>query len=89
VAFDIPPKYDRALPFWANTAAAKVARFRQINLANPSTHHDALEFADGTIVLVARLRVGQFATVLQLPASQDERDKISHQLPDKAVVTAS
>jgi hypothetical protein len=32
------------------------------------THHDALEFADGTTVLLTRLCPGQRATVLQLPA---------------------
>ena len=46
----------------------KVARFRQINLDSPHTHHDALEFADGTTVLLTLLRPGQRATVLQLPA---------------------
>jgi len=30
--------------------------------------HDALEFADGQIVLLTRLKKGQHATVLQLPA---------------------
>jgi hypothetical protein len=32
------------------------------------THHDALEFPDGQVVLVTRLCEGQRATVLQLPA---------------------
>jgi hypothetical protein len=45
----------------------KVARFRQVNLDNPNTHHDVLEFADGQIVLLTHLLVGQRATVLQLP----------------------
>jgi hypothetical protein len=45
----------------------KLARFRHINLDNPGMHHDALEFADGTIVLLTLLRLGQCATVLQLP----------------------
>jgi hypothetical protein len=31
-------------------------------------HHDALEFPDGTCVLLTELREGQEATVLQLPA---------------------
>ena len=35
---------------------------------NPVTHHDALEFPDGQVVLVTRLCEGQRATVLQLPA---------------------
>jgi hypothetical protein len=46
----------------------KVARFRQVNLDNPNTHHDALEFADGQSVLLTHLLVGQRASVLQLPA---------------------
>ena len=46
----------------------KVARFRQINVDNPATHHDAVEFPDGRVMLVTRLRPGQYATVLQLPA---------------------
>ena len=45
-----------------------VARFRQVNVDNPCTHHDALEFPDGQVVLLTRLCVGQHATVLQLPA---------------------
>jgi hypothetical protein len=44
------------------------AIFRQINKDNPRTHHDALEFPDGQIVLLTALAEGQQATVLQLPA---------------------
>jgi hypothetical protein len=47
----------------------RLARFRQINVDNPVTHHDALEFPDGQVVLLTRLCVGQCATVLQLPAA--------------------
>jgi hypothetical protein len=47
-----------------------VARFRQINTGRQDTHHDALEFANGKVVLVTRLRPGQRATVLQLPAQR-------------------
>jgi hypothetical protein len=46
----------------------RLARFRQINVDNAATHHDALEFPDGRVVLLTRLREGQRATVLQLPA---------------------
>jgi hypothetical protein len=46
---------------------ARLARFRQIDQGT-DTHHDALEFANGRIVLLTRLRPGQRATVLQLPA---------------------
>jgi hypothetical protein len=44
------------------------AIFRQVNKNEPFKHHDALEFPDGRIVLLTRLREGQQATVLQLPA---------------------
>ncbi|MGA7768190.1 MAG: hypothetical protein WCA27_18445 [Candidatus Sulfotelmatobacter sp.] len=47
----------------------KLARFRQINMEEQNAHHDALEFPDGQVVLLTRLREGQHATVLQLPAS--------------------
>ena len=46
----------------------RLARFRQINTDNAVTHHDALEFPDGQVVLLTRLCEGQRATVLQLPA---------------------
>jgi hypothetical protein len=47
------------------------AIFRQVNKDNPQTHHDALEFPDGTMgtmVMLTHLLEGQDATVLQLPA---------------------
>ena len=45
----------------------RVARFRKINMDSPIKHHDALEFADGRVLLVNDMRPGQTATVLQLP----------------------
>ncbi len=53
----------------------KVGRFRQINLDNPAAHHDAVEFPDGQTVLLTRLRPGQHATVLQLPACPHQFDE--------------
>ncbi len=44
------------------------AVFRQIDKDVPQEHHDALEFPDGTFVLLTDLHEGQQATVLQLPA---------------------
>jgi len=44
------------------------AIFRQINKDKIATHHDALEFPDGRVVLLTTLCEGQRATVLQLPA---------------------
>jgi hypothetical protein len=51
------------------TIEAKVARFRQINTERSHSHHDALEFPDGEVLLLTELWEGQHATVLQLPAS--------------------
>jgi hypothetical protein len=50
------------------TLAHATAIFRQVNKNKPMTHHDALEFPDGRIVLLTELCEGQEATVLQLPA---------------------
>jgi hypothetical protein len=50
------------------TISSRTAIFRQINKDVPQVHHDALEFPDGTCVLLTSLVEGQEATVLQLPA---------------------
>jgi hypothetical protein len=50
------------------TISHTTAVFRQINKDEPRTHHDALEFPDGQIVLLTDVLEGQQATVLQLPA---------------------
>jgi hypothetical protein len=66
-AFDHP--LARLLPrMRLGNLGAKLARFRQVNPGWSNTHHDALEFSNGKIVLLTRLRPGQRATVLQLPA---------------------
>ena len=69
LVFDRPPRYRGVWALWSKTGPGTLARFRQINPSNPHTHHDALEFADGTIVRLASLQAGQAATVLQLPVS--------------------
>lgn len=73
VAFDRGVEYDHILSRLMSrlrfgSAEQKVARFRQINMDRPNVHHDALEFPNGQVTLVTRLREGQKATVLQLPA---------------------
>ena len=71
VAFERDVECDGAFRvFRGRSLKQKVARFRQINLDQPATHHDALEFPDGEIALVTELREGQHATVLQLPAPE-------------------
>ena len=46
----------------------RMAIFRQVNKERAAAHHDALEFPDGTVILLTRLLEGQEAVVLQLPA---------------------
>jgi hypothetical protein len=65
--------FRRILPrFGFGKTGQRVARFRQVNMDRPDTHHDALEFPNGKIVLVTRLCSGQKASVLQLPATVKE-----------------
>jgi hypothetical protein len=59
----------RKWPWSKSRVNHKIAIFRQVNQDNPKTHHDALEFPNGEIVLLTSLRPGQRATVLQLPAA--------------------
>src|SRR5262245_26172203 len=54
--------------FGWRTISSRTAIFRQIDKDVPRVHHDALEFPDGTLVLLTDLHEGQQATVLQLPA---------------------
>jgi hypothetical protein len=57
------------LGFGEKIYAHKTARFRQINIEHVHMHHDALELPDGTIVMLQTLKIGQTATILQLPAA--------------------
>lgn len=71
LAFDRPVEAHGlwALPFHAFwKSRPNVAVFRQVNVETPGTHHDALELADGNVILLTNLRRGQTAVVLQLPA---------------------
>ena len=83
VAFEDDVRYQHAFSLFGRARVDhKVARFRQINMEQASVHHDALEFPNGKIILLARLCEGQHATVLQLPASprttnETERQKHS------------
>ena len=56
-------------PWNTNVINYKTAIFRQINKEVQHTHHDALEFPTGQIVLLTLLEEGQQVTVLQLPTT--------------------
>lgn len=66
----------------------RLARFRQIDLNKAAQHHDALEFANGTIVLVTDLVVGQRAMVLQLPVDPAEKPATKTVAPADEIVLA-
>jgi hypothetical protein len=59
--------------FFYKSLGVSTAIFRQVDVDNPYRFHDALEFADGTIVLLTMLKNGQRASVLQLPATGREK----------------
>ena len=59
----------RSWGWWGKQIRHKTAIFRQVNQHNPRTHHDALEFPDGRVVLLTLMPTGRRATVLQLPAT--------------------
>jgi hypothetical protein len=52
---------------WTKTINFRVGKFGAIEPDVPHRHHDAIEFPDGSQVLVTLLCEGQRATVLQLP----------------------
>jgi hypothetical protein len=62
-------------PWNATVISYRTAIFRQINKDKRATHHDALEFPNGEIVLLTTLVEGQQATVLQLPAAPEKPQK--------------
>lgn len=76
LAFDEDVRYG-VLFRWLGRPKSRVAVFRQINMHRPNEHHDALEFANGRIVLLTRLRPGQVATVLQLPPARKPEARTS------------
>lgn len=71
VAFDSDVEFEHTFGLLPRRRiSARVARFRQVDMADPSVHHDALEFPGGQVVLLTRLAIGQMATVLQLPVDE-------------------
>jgi hypothetical protein len=66
--------------FFSRGTGHKTATFQKINEGQSARHHDALEFSDGTTVLLLHLCKDQIATVLQLPtnASLDQKVEDRH-----------
>jgi len=91
LAFERDIKWDKRIKwvspfsmlFRRGQASGRLVRFRQVNTERTGTHHDAIEFPDGEVVLLTHLRPGQRATVIQLPVSQS---LTGHSSPNAAVI---
>jgi hypothetical protein len=69
LAFTEDVKYDNRW-IWTKSVNSRVGKFGKIDAMVPDRHHDAIEFPDGSYVLVTQLCEGQRATVLQLPVTE-------------------
>ena len=69
LAFADEVKYDNRW-IWTRTVNFRVGKFNTVDAHIPDRHHDAIEFPDGSHVLVTLLCEGQRVTVLQLPVTQ-------------------
>jgi hypothetical protein len=69
LAFADDVRYDNRW-IWTRTINSRVGKFGKIDPLVPERHHDAVEFADGSYVLVTQLVEGQRVTVLQLPVTR-------------------
>ena len=65
---------ERETLFFKRGLGSQVARFQRVNQHRNWVHHDALELPSGKVVLLARLLVGQRATVLQLPVAEQQKE---------------
>jgi len=65
LAFAENVRYDNRW-IWTKTVNFRVGKFGEIEPDVPHRHHDAIEFPDGSHVLVTQLCEGQRVTVLQL-----------------------
>jgi hypothetical protein len=66
LAFADNVRYDNRW-IWTRSVNFQVGKFAEIDPHIPHRHHDAVEFPDGSHVLVTQLCEGQRVTVLQLP----------------------
>jgi hypothetical protein len=69
LAFENDVRYDNRW-IWTRTINSRVGKFGKIDPHIPERHHDAIEFPDGSYVLVTQLVEGQRASVLQLPVTK-------------------
>jgi hypothetical protein len=85
LAFAYPIRCSTSTLFGGNVRMVnhKTAIFRQVNKDNPRTHHDALEFPDGQVVLLTLVFEGQETTVLQLPAQPETATEVKVKVQER------
>ena len=74
LAFAEDVKYDNRW-IWTRTVGFRVGKFNMIDPHVRERHHDAVEFPDGSFVLVTQLCAGQYVTVLQLPVGEKTTER--------------
>jgi hypothetical protein len=74
LAFAENVKYDNRW-IWTREIDFRVGKFGQVDAHVPDRHHDAIEFPDGSRVLVTLLCEGQRVSVLQLPVLQQPAER--------------
>jgi hypothetical protein len=84
LAFAENVRYDNRW-IWTKSVNFRVGKFGEIDPDVPHRHHDAIEFPDGSHVLVTQLCEGQRVTVLQLPVV----DRVVEHAPSAAGVNAT
>jgi hypothetical protein len=84
LAFADNVKYYRRW-IWSAVSKFRVGKFGVVAPDNPHRHHDAIEFPDGSTVLVTLLAEGQRVTVLQLPATSRDFE----QMPERRLAVAA
>lgn len=69
LAFVEPVRFDNRW-IWSKTLSQTTGKFIKMDTDEPARHHDAIEFFDGTRVLITQLTDGQEVRVVQLPAQR-------------------
>src|ERR1700681_4920762 len=74
LAFAENVRYDNRW-IWTRSINFRVGKFGAIDPDIPHRHHDAVEFPDGSHVLVTQLCEGQRVSVLQLPVAEQAAER--------------
>jgi hypothetical protein len=88
LAFEQNVKYDNRW-IWTREINFRVGKFGAIEPHVADRHHDAIEFPDGSHVLVTQLYEGQRATVLQLPVVQQAAERTASAADTSAATSVS